>query len=146
MSTYQHLYKHLYHIFRNLDTQFTILDCQLENPRITSKKDLTLIKYKKIVERNLEKVQNMLKHEKFRSLDPCRCLNCFEDYGCLKSALYNLLDKIPKTINLSSYCFQVENEKIKAKNDIFYLKRVSVILKSIQLQSSFYLSLVEVEE
>ena len=134
MSTYQHLYKHLYHIFRNLDTQFMILDCELENPRITSKKDLTLIKYKKIVERNLEKVQNMLKHEKFRNLDPCRCLNCFGDYDCLKSALYNLLDKIPKTINL--VC-TMEKEKMKEKNDMFYLKRVSVILKNIQLQSSF---------
>ena len=146
MSAYKHLYKRLYHIFRNLDTQFIILDCELENPRITSKKDLTIIKYKKIVKRNLEKIQNILKHEKFRNLHPCCCLNCLEDYCCLKSALYNLLNKIPKTIKLSSYCFQMENEKMKEKNNIFYLKRVSVVLKNIQLQSSFYLSLVENEE
>ena len=124
MTTYQHLYKHLYHIFRNLDTQFMILDCQLEKPRKTSKKDLTLIKYKKILERNLEKIQNMLEHEKFRGLDHCGCLNCFEDYECFNSAFYNLLHKFPKTINL--VC-TMKNEKMKDKNDMFYLKSVSVI-------------------
>ena len=80
MSAYKHLYKHLYHIFRNLDAQFLILDCDLENPKMTTKKDLTLIKYKKIVERNLDKIQNIMKHKKFRNLNPCCCLNCSGDY------------------------------------------------------------------
>lgn len=137
MPTYQHLYKHLYHIFRNLDTQCLILDCQLEKPRITSKKDLALIKYKKIVEKNLEKVQNMLMHEKFRNLDACRCLNCFEDYDGFKSAFYNLLDKFPKTINLVC-AMKLLHWPLKEKKDMFYLKSVSVILKKIhQIQSSF---------
>ena len=145
MSAYKHLYKHLYHIFRNLDAQFLILDCDLENPKMTTKKDLTLIKYKKIVERNLDKIQNIMKHKKFRNLNPCCCLNCSEDYYNYKSALYNLLQKIPKTIKLSSYCFQIENEEMK-KNNTFHLKRINAVLKNIRLQTSFYLYLIEIEE
>ena len=112
---------------------------------MATKKDLTLIKYKKIVERNLDKIQNIMKHKKFRNLNPCCCLNCSEDYYNFKSALYNLLQKIPKTIKLSSYCFQIENEEMK-KNNTFHLKRINAVLKNIRLQTSFYLYLVEIEE
>ena len=102
---------------------------------------MTLIKYKKILEKNLEKIQNLLGHKKFKGMRHCGCLNCFEDYECFNSAFYNLLHKFPKTINLVR---AMKNEKKKDKNDMFYLRSVSVILEKIQqLQNSFYLPIVE---
>ena len=75
-----------------------ILDCQLEKPRITSKKDIIPIKYEKMLQKNLKKIQDILKHGKFQKLKHCGCLHCFEDYENFNAAYYNLLNNLPKTI------------------------------------------------
>ena len=128
MTTYQDLHRQLYHIFRNIDTQCMILDCQLEKPRKTSKKDFMLIKYEKILQKNLMKIQNILNHDKFKKLDHCRCLYCFEDYENFNAAYYNLLNNLPKTIALIS---KMKNERIKNKNDLVYLNKVVMVLQEI---------------
>ena len=118
MLPYQLFYKQPYHIFRNTDTKSMILECQLEKPRKTSKKDLRLLNYKKILQKNLNKIQNILEHKKFKYLEHCGCLNCFENYENFNSAYYDLLHKLPKTISLIS---EMKKEKITNKNDMFYL-------------------------
>ena len=117
------LHRNLSHIFRNLDTQFMILDCQLEKPKKASKKDLSLIAYKKTVEINLKKIQNILHHE-----IKCRCLNCLEDYESLNSTFCNLERKLSEVHDL------IHVMKKDEKN-MLYLKRVSVVLKKIQQQA-----------
>ena len=125
MSFYKRFYRlhrNLSHIFRNLDTQFMILDCQLEKPKKTSKKDLSLITYKKMVEINLEKIKNILDYE-----ITCRCFKCLKDYESLNSAICNLERKMSEVHNLI-------NVMEKDGKNMFYLKRVSVVLKKIQQQ------------
>ena len=125
MSFYKRFYclhRNLSHIFRNLDTQFMILDCQLEKPKKTSKKDLSPIAYKKMVEINLTKIQNILDYE-----ITCRCLNCLENYESLDSAFCNLERKLSEVHNL------IHVMKKDEKN-MLYLKRVSIVLKKIQQQ------------
>ena len=99
-----------------------ILDCQLEKPKKTSKKDLSPIAYKKMVEINLKKIKNILDYE-----ITCRCFNCLEDYESLNSAFCNLERKMSEVHNLIKVME-------KDRKNMFYLKRVSVILKKIQQQ------------
>ena len=119
------LYKKLSHIFRNLDTQFMILDCQFEKPKKTSKKTLSLIFYKNLLEITIEKIRPILKYKKFNGIRHCGCINCFEDYESFDSAFCNLVDKLSETLTL------IDVMKTK-KKDTFYLRRVSVILKKFQ--------------
>ena len=119
------LYKKLSHIFRNLDTQFMILDCRFEKPKKTSKKTLSLIFYKNLLEMAIEKIRPILKYKKFNGIRHCRCINCFEDYESFDSAFCNLVDKLSETLTL------IDVMKTK-KKDTFYLRRVSVILKKFQ--------------
>ena len=105
-----------------------ILDCQLEKPRKTSKKDIIPIKYEKMLQKNLKKIQDILKHSKFQKFPHCGCLNCFEDYENFDAAYNNLLKNLPKTIDLVS---KMKNENTKNKNDILYLKRVKIVLGEI---------------
>ena len=55
----------------------------------------------------------------------CRCLCCLEDYECLSSAFYNLERKLSELHNL------IRVMK-KDEKDMFYLRRVTVVLKKIQ--------------
>ena len=119
------LYKKLSHIFRNLDTQFMILDCQFEKPKKTSKKTLSLIFYKNLLEITIEKIRPILKYKKFNGIRHCRCINCFEDYESFDSAFCNLVDKLSETLTL------IDVMKTQ-KKDTFYLRRVSVILRKFQ--------------
>ena len=119
------LYKKLSHIFRNLDTQFMILDCQFKKPKKTSKKTLSLIFYKNLLEITIEKIRPILKYKKFNGIRHCGCINCFEDYESFDSAFCNLVDKLSETLTL------IDVMKTK-KKDTFYLRRVSVILKKFQ--------------
>ena len=106
-----------------------ILDCQLEKARKTSKKDIIQIKYEKMLQKNLKKIQDILKHAKFKKFKHCGCLNCFEDYENFDTAYNNLLNNLPKTIALVS---KMKNENMKNKNDILYLKRVEIVLGEIR--------------
>ena len=119
------LYRNLSHIFRNLDTQFLILDCQLEGPKKTSKKYLSVITYKNLLGVNLKNIQTILEHKKFNGFRQCGCFYCFEDYESFNNAFCNLVDKLSETLVL------IDVMKNKQK-DTFYLKRVSVILKKFQ--------------
>ena len=119
------LYKKLSHIFRNLDTQFMILDCRFKKPKKTSKKTLSLIFYKNLLEITIEKIRPILKYKKFNGIRHCGCINCFEDYESFDSAFCNLVDKLSETLTL------IDVMKTK-KKDTFYLRRVSVILKKFQ--------------
>ena len=94
------LYKKLSHIFRNLDTQFMILDCRFKKPKKTSKKTLSLIFYKNLLEITIEKIRPILKYKKFNGIRHCRCINCFEDYESFDSAFCNLVDKLSETLTL----------------------------------------------
>ena len=87
-------------IFKNLDTQFMILDCQLEKPKRTSKNYMSVIVYKNLLELNIEKIKTILEHKKFNGFRKCGCYNCFEDYESFKSAFYNLVDKLSETLVL----------------------------------------------
>ena len=119
------LYKKLSHIFRNLDTQFMILDCRFKKPRKTSKKYLSIIFYKNLLEITIEKIRPILKYKKFNGIRHCGCINCFEDYESFYSAFDNLVDKLSETLTLIGVM------KTQQK-DTFYLRRVSVILKKLQ--------------
>ena len=119
------LYKKLSHIFRNLDTQFMILDCRFKKPKKTSKKTLSLIFYKNLLEITIEKIRPILKYKKFNGIRHCGCINCFEDYESFDSAFCNLVDKLSETLTL------IDVMKTK-KKDTFYLRRVSVILRKFQ--------------
>ena len=119
------LYQKLSHIFRNLDTQFMILDCRFKKPKKTSKKTLSLIFYKNLLEITIEKIRPILKYKKFNGIRHCGCINCFEDYESFDSAFCNLVDKLSETLTL------IDVMKTK-KKDTFYLRRVSVILKKFQ--------------
>ena len=119
------LYKKLSHIFRNLDTQFMILDCRFEKPKKTSKKTLSLIFYKNLLEITIEKIRPILKYKKFNGIRHCGCINCFEDYESFDSAFCNLVDKLSETLTL------IDVMKTQ-KKDTFYLRRVSVILRKFQ--------------
>ena len=119
------LYQKLSHIFRNLDTQFMILDCRFKKPKKTSKKTLSLIFYKNLLEITIEKIRPILKYKKFNGIRHCRCINCFEDYESFDSAFCNLVDKLSETLTL------IDVMKTK-KKDTFYLRRVSVILRKFQ--------------
>ena len=119
------LYKKLSHIFRNLDTQFMILDCRFKKPKKTSKKTLSLIFYKNLLEITIEKIRPILKYKKFNGIRHCRCINCFEDYESFDSAFCNLVDKLSETLTL------IDVMKTQ-KKDTFYLRRVSVILRKFQ--------------
>ena len=125
LNPFFQLYRNLSHIFRNLDEQFMILDCQLEKPKRTSKNCMAVIVYKNLLELNIEKIQTILEHKKFNGFRHCGCYNCFEEYESFQSAFCNLIDKLSETIGL------VDAMKNQQK-DTFYLERVSAILKKFQ--------------
>ncbi len=131
MTPYQILHRQLWHIFRNIDTQSMILDCQLEKPRKTSKKDFTLIRYEKTLQKTLRKIQIFLHYNKFKKLEHCRCLHCFEDYENFNVAYHNLLKHLPKTIALIS---KMKNENMKRKDEVIFLNKVKILLEEACVQ------------
>ena len=96
----------------------------LGGPKKTSKKDLSGISYKKLLETNLKKIQTILEYEKFNGLIHCGCLNCFEDYESVNSAFYNLVGKLSETKSETHNLIRVMKNEQK---DMLYLKRVCVI-------------------
>ena len=96
MCAYQSLYKHLTHIFWNIDTLSNYLFFDL--PSKTQKKNLKSFQFKKIAQKTLTKLQDCLDHRKFDALTPCQCVNCFESYESFNNAYSNLLHQISKTI------------------------------------------------
>ena len=131
MTEYQSLHRQLSHIFRNIDTQSMILDCQLERPKKASKKDFILIKYEKALQKTLKKIQFLLDYKNFKKLDHCRCFYCFEDYENFNSAYHNLLKNLSKTIALIS---KMKNKNINNKDEVIYLNRVKIVLQELCLQ------------
>ena len=79
-----------------------------------------------MVEITLKKIQNILDYDNFTGYKKkCRCLYCLEDYESLSSAFYNLECKLPEVHNLI-------HVMKKDEKDMFYLRRVTVVLKNIQ--------------
>ena len=129
MCAYQCLYKHLTHIFWNIDTLSNYLFFDL--PSKTQKKNLKSFQFKKIAHKTLTKLQDCLDHRKFDALTPCQCVNCFESYESFNNAYSNLLNEIAKT---SSTISKMKNERKNNKVEMIYLSRVGRLIQKIGQQ------------
>lgn len=129
MCAYQCLYKHLTHIFWNIDTLSNYLFFDL--PSKTQKKNLKSFQFKKIAQKTLTKLQDCLDHRKFDALTSCQCVNCFESYESFNNAYSNLLHQIPKT---SSTISKLKNERKNNKVEMIYLSRVGRLIQKIGQQ------------
>ena len=129
MCAYQSLYKHLTHIFWNIDTLSNYLFFDL--PSKTQKKNLKSFQFKKIAHKTLTKLQDCLDHRKFDALTPCQCVNCFESYESFNNAYSNLLNEIAKT---SSTISKMKNERKNNKVEMIYLSRVGRLIQKIGQQ------------
>ena len=129
MCSYQCLYKHLTHIFWNIDTLSNYLFFDL--PSKTQKKNLKSFQFKKIAQKTLTKLQDCLDHRKFDALTSCQCVNCFESYESFNNAYSNLLHEIPKT---SSAISKLKNERKNNKLEMIYLSRVGRLIQKIGQQ------------
>ena len=129
MCAYQCLYKHLTHIFWNIDTLSNYLFFDL--PSKTQKKNLKSFQFKKIAQKTLTKLQDCLDHRKFDALTSCQCVNCFESYESFNNAYSNLLHEIPKT---SSAISKLKNERKNNKVEMIYLSRVGRLIQKIGQQ------------
>ena len=129
MCAYQCLYKHLTHIFWNIDTLSNYL--VFDSPSKTQKKHLKGFKFKKIAEKTLTKLEDCLDYRKFDTLTACQCANCFESYENFDNAYSNLLHQIPKT---SSTISKLKNERKNNKVEMIYLSRVGRFMQKIGQQ------------
>ena len=129
MCAYQCLYKHLTHIFWNIDTLSNYL--VFDSPSKTQKKHLKSFKFKKIAVKNLTKVEDCLDYRKFDGLTACQCVNCFESYENFNNAYFNLLHQIPKT---SSTISKLKNERKNNRTEMLYLHRVGRLIQKIGQQ------------
>ena len=129
MCSYQCLYKHLTHIFWNIDTLSNYLFFDL--PSKTQKKNLKSFQFKKIAQKTLTKLQDCLDHRKFDALTSCQCVNCFESYESFNNAYSNLLNEIAKT---SSTISKMKNERKNNKVEMIYLSRVGRLIQKIGQQ------------
>ena len=49
-----------------------------------------MFEFEKITQKTLKKLQDILDYEKFDTLNPCRCVNCFENYESFVVMVENL--------------------------------------------------------